>query len=73
MHVASDSVVLSVISFDELRKLRESWTLRSAVPAMTSASEFFKKKNHKANQKTQSFPLPVNVKCQQLYFAAGTY
>lgn len=36
---------------------------------MTSASEFFKKNKIKK----QSFPPPANIKCQQLYFAAGTY
>ena len=68
VHVISDSVVLSGFSFDELCKLRENWTLGNAAPVMTSPSEFFKNK-----EKEQTFPPPVSIKCQQLYFAAGTY
>lgn len=67
MHVSSDSVILAEISFDELCKLRENWTLGNAAPVMTSASELFKKINKKSSLS------PINIKCQQLYFAPGTY
>lgn len=66
--MASDAIVLSGMSFDELCKLRESLTLGNAVPVVTSASEFFKRKIRKPGS-----PPSVNIKCQQLYFAAGTY
>lgn len=68
MHVASDTVVLRGISFDDLCKLRENWnwTLGNTVPMMTYASELLKKK--KAS-KESSLSLPL----LKLYFAAGTY
>lgn len=55
---------ITAFSFDELCKLRENWTLGSIVPVMTS---------RKNNKSLRSFPPPVHSKCQQLYFAAGTY
>lgn len=69
MHVTSHSVVWSGISFDELCKLRENWTLGNAVPVMTSAPEFFGEEKEKAGFLSP----PYSIKCQQLYFAAGTY
>lgn len=60
VHVSSDSVVLSGISFDELCKLRENWTLGNAVPVMTSASKLFGEGKKKAGFPSPLIALNVN-------------
>lgn len=60
MHVTSDSVVWSGISFDELCNLRENWTLGNAFPVMTSASECLGEEKKKAGFPSPLIALNVN-------------